>query len=108
MEAGKLDRRVTIERRGAPVDTGMTKKPGPWAYLADRAAEVIYSRGRETLANQGVEAELPVAFRVRFDSVTKTITVRDRLIYEGKPFDLKSVNEIGRRDGVELVGVASV
>lgn len=101
-----MDRTVTVERLSAPGDDGYTTTPGAWVPLCDRAAQVIYSRGREVLQNQGVEAEVPVTFLLRWDSVTSTITAEDRIAFDGRTYDLKSAIEIGRRDGVECVGVA--
>ncbi len=106
MKSGKLDRTVTIERLSAPGDDGYTTTAGTWVKLVDRAAQVIYSRGREVLENQGVEADIPVVFLLRYDSVTRTITAEDRIIFDGRIIDLKSVTEIDRRDGVECLGVA--
>lgn len=107
MKAGSLDRTVTIQRQGAAVDDGYTMQPGAWATLATRKAQRITSRGREVFEQQGVDAEVPMTFVLRDDSVTRTITVKDRVSYGGKVYDLKSVTEIGRRRGVELIGVAS-
>lgn len=107
MKSGKMRRRVTIRRQGAPVDDGVTTLPGAWATLATRYAQDIRSRGREVFENLGTEAEIPMTFLLRFDSVTKTIKTTDRIGFEGKEYDLKSVQEIGFRDGIECVGVAS-
>ena len=107
MRAGGLDRTVIVQRQGAAADDGYTTLPGTWATLATRKAQRIVSRGREVFEQQGLDAEVPMTFVLRDDSVTRTITVKDRVSFGGKVYDLKSVNEIGRRRGVELVGVAS-
>lgn len=107
MKAGKLDRSISIEREGPPTDDGFTKKPGAFEPIGTRAAQIIRSRGREVFENQGVEAEVPVTFLVRFDSLTNTITEQDRIGFEGRSFNIKSVNEISRRDGIEIVAVAA-
>lgn len=107
MRAGSLDRTVTIMRQGAAVDDGYTMTPGAWAALATRKAQRIVSRGREVFENQGIDALVPMTFVFRDDSVTRTIAVTDRLSFDGKVYDLKSVNEIGRRRGIECVGVAN-
>lgn len=106
MKAGKLKRRVTILRQGAPLDDGITTKPGPWETLATRYAQDIRSRDREVFENLGIDAEVPMTFILRHDSVTKTITPLDRIGFEDKQFDIKSVNEVGFREGVEVIGVA--
>lgn len=47
-----------------------------------------------------------MTFLLRFDSVSQAISTQDRISFEGKQFDIKSVNEIGFREGVEIVGIA--
>ena len=101
-----MDRRVVIQRQGAAVDNGYTTKPGDWATLGERWAQLIRSRGREVFENLGIEADVPLTILMRFDALTRTITEKDRLVVEGRAFNLKSVVEIGRRDGIECVGVA--
>lgn len=106
MKAGALDRAVVIQRQGVPVDDGYTMTPGAWATLATRKAMRIVSRGREVFEQQGVDAEVPMTFVLRDDSVTRSITPKDRVLFGGRLYDIKSVNEIGRRRGIEIVGVA--
>ena len=107
MKAGALDRSVTILRQGAPVDDGFQTLPGAWGTLAVRKAQRITSRGREVFENQGIDALVPMTFVFRDDSVTRTITPADRISFGGRLYDLKAVNELGRRRGVECVGVAN-
>lgn len=106
MKAGALDRAVVIQRQGAAVDDGFTMQPGAWATLATRKAQRITSLGREVFEQQGVDAEVPMTFVLRDDSVTRTITPKDRVSFSGRFYDIKAVSEIGRRRGIEIVGVA--
>lgn len=107
MKAGNLDRSIVIQRQGAAVDDGFTMQPGAWATLATRKAQRITSRGREVFEQQGVDAEVPMTFVFRDDSVTRSITPKDRLDFAGRVYDIKAVSEIGRRRGIEVIGVAS-
>lgn len=107
MKAGGLDRTVAIQRRSAAVDDGYTTQPGAWGNLAARKAMRIVSRAREVFENQGIEAEVPLTFVLRDDSVTRTVNAKDRLVFGGRAYDIKSVTEIGRRRGIEIVGVAN-
>ncbi|MGB3844305.1 MAG: head-tail adaptor protein [Sphingopyxis sp.] len=106
MAAGRRDRRVSIQRTGEAVDTGYTTKPGAWSEIASRKAQIIWPKGGEVFAQQGREAIYPATFNLPCDSVTATITTADRIVYRGRAYDLKSVNEIGRRTGIECVGTA--
>lgn len=107
MRAGLLDRRVTIQRQGEPVDDGVTTKPGAWADIGTRKAQVIRSRAREIFENLGREAEVPITFVMYSDTLTRTMVTTDRIVFEGKNFDIKSINEIGRREGIEVVALAN-
>lgn len=107
MRAGLLDRRVSIQRQGEPIDDGVTTVPGGWIEVGTRKAQVIRSRGREVFENLGRESEVPVTFVMRSDTLTRSITVTDKIVFEEQSFDIQSVQEIGRRDGIECVGVAS-
>jgi head-tail adaptor len=103
MKAGALDRRVSILRLGPPVDDGYTTVQ-EFETLAERACRVIYQTGKEAVEAAGKDGMAAIRFRVRFDSVTRTITEQDALEYEGARFSIVSPPlEIGRREGLELV-----
>lgn len=107
MQAGRRDRRVSIERQGAPTDNGFTTKPGSWSEVASRKAQIIWPKGSEPFQQEGIVTQKPATFILPSDSITRSITTLDRIVYAGKAYDLKSVNEIGRNEGVECVGIFS-
>ena len=47
IRAERLDRRVSLLRRGAGSDDGLTVVPGAWAVLATRWASIKPRMGRE-------------------------------------------------------------
>ena len=106
MKAGKLDRRVTIQRQGADVDDGYTTVPGALADYATRWASWKPANGREVFENQGREAKAGGTFWMRFDSVTEGIVATDKVLFSGRLWDIVSINELNRREGVELTVVA--
>lgn len=98
MRAGKLDRTITIERFssttddfGTPVET--------WTPVATLRAQVIQSSTEEFLSTQGATDATVIVFRTRW---LDGITTSDQLGYEGKPFNIREVKEIGRRRGTEI------
>lgn len=104
IRAGNLDRRVEILRASAGVDDGYTMKPGGLAAIATRWASVKPLTGRERIAAGGVEARSELTIWLRWDSVSKTITEKDAIRYQGEDYELVgSPIEIGNREGVELV-----
>lgn len=106
MRAGRLDRRITIMRNGAAVDDGFTMVPGTVETYAVRWAMWRPQTGRETHESMGKEAYASGTFTVRYDSVTANLKETDVVQYSGKLWNITSIIELGRREGVELVVVS--
>jgi SPP1 family predicted phage head-tail adaptor len=99
MRAGKLDRLISIQRRfegktstGALSFDWMNLATGLRAERADATAD-------ETARPFGEVENITITFRIRY---VGNLTTADRVIYEGIPFDLVGITEIGRRRGLEL------
>ena len=107
MKAGNLDRRVTL-RRAALVDDGFSLVE-VWADLGEPipAARADVSDGEKWRAAQ-VQAAIGTRFTVRSDTLTRTITPRDRLQHEGREYTITGVREADgpRRAVLELSCVA--
>lgn len=107
MKAGSLDRRVKILRRLPARDDGFATVPGEFALLAERWASVKPRPGSETTEAGGRTGHAVLSFWLRFDRVTRSIGERDALELDGRRFELIAPPlEIGRREGIELLGVA--
>ncbi len=104
MQAGKLDRRVTIER-ATMADDGFGQTP-TWAELATVWASRRDVSDAERFASGEVSAQITTRFRIRWSSVVAGIDPRDRLICEGRTYDIAAVKEIGRREGLEITAAA--
>ncbi|WP_291295818.1 phage head closure protein [Elioraea sp.] len=100
MRAGRLDRRVTLQRPTDVQDASGTVTQ-TWADAADVWAGRRDPRGREYVAAQALQAEVETLYTIRHhdDAVP---TPRWRLIDGGRVYDIRSVAEIGRREGYEL------
>lgn len=109
MDLGPLDRSVTLQRAGAPVDDGHTERPGGFATIpggADLPATYRPTPGTERFAGGGQAAEAVSVFWIRWSADVADVGPTDRLVDEsGRPHDIKSVVELGRRDGLEILGV---
>lgn len=100
MRAGKLDRRITIQRAsiaasgsGEPVET--------WADLATVWAQARPVRGEERFATRQLVGTAVMTFYMRYRS-DLAITVKDRISYDGKTWDILDVREVGRRVVTEI------
>ena len=107
LRAGKLDRRIVIRRPGPVVDDGFGSQPGALADYATRWASWQPARGREVFENMGREAKAGGTFWLRYDNTTAGIRTTDVVRFQDRDWDIVSIQEVGRREGVELIVVAS-
>jgi head-tail adaptor len=117
MRAGRLDRRVTIQRKtetpsasGQPIES--------WANLsARRWASYSPLGGDERFADPQYAGKQQVEWGIRWSADVAGLRPLDRIVYpalEGSPlpepdhsaiFDIVAVHEIGRREGLRVVTV---
>ncbi|MBN8959082.1 MAG: phage head closure protein [Rhizobiales bacterium] len=114
MRAGRLDRKITIQRKtvtqsssGAPIET--------WAAISHRRwASYRPVRGDERFGGEQWAASEQVEFSIRYSSDVADLSPLDRVIYpapdvdtptpaDNTIFDIMAVQEIGRREGLRLV-----
>lgn len=104
MRARSLDRRVTLQTR-VLTRNAHGEEVVSWTDLDEVWAEKHDVMGREYWSAQQVNAELTTRWRIRWRT---DLTVIHRLVYEGTPYDIRHIAEIGRREGLELQAVARV
>jgi SPP1 family predicted phage head-tail adaptor len=95
MDAGQLDRRVTLQRKGAETDDGFNTVPGGWADLADVWARFIPLTGAERAAASQTEAFGKANWEIRKDSSWADLNAKDRLTVKdtGQAFNIVNVTE---------------
>lgn len=101
MLAGRLDRRITIERLGTTYNDD-NEPVSVWTALATRWASKQDVSDGEKIRAAEVGATVTTRFQVRWDSVTETITAADRIIYDGQEYEVAGTKELGRREGIEI------
>lgn len=107
IRAGTLNRRIVILRAGAPVDDGYTTKPGTRAEIGRRNASIMPETRSEKLQALGVRAERAIRVWLRFDSLSRTLSAKDAVQWEGQIYEIMGAPmEIGRREGIEFTAVA--
>lgn len=107
LDAGSLDRRIRIERDGQTTHDGLQNVPGAPFVLAEVWAQYKPARGQERFELATREAEIPVAFIIRWSRRVADVGPADRVRYpardDGQLFEIIAApREIGRRDGLEL------
>lgn len=101
---GKLDRRITIEARSVTEDSFGGEVEG-WATAFTCYANYDPgSGGEQRVAAAQEQGQMPASFDVRHSTSTAAIRVQiHRISFDGSKWDIESISEIGRRDGLRLI-----
>lgn len=102
LRAGDMHRRITLQRYDVtfnadnePNETWTPDAAAIWASWRRASA-------RETLASAEVRAAVSDIFEIRFSSAVSNLNAKDRLVYDGRTYDISGVTEIGRREGLRI------
>ncbi len=121
MRAGRLDRFITIQTKGATQSaSGMPLDA--WSNLDGvlrRPASMAPVKGDEKLGDPQTRAEQQTEFRVRYSQIVAALSPLQRVIYpalsdeeaadddfvvaSSRIFDIQDVSEIGRREGLLIL-----
>lgn len=108
MKPEKLDRKIKIERFTVTTND-LNEEVRTWAELATVWAEKGYRRANETQVAAEVSAIRVNRFAIRWSSQVDDLSPKDRIecpVESGVYFDISEVNEIGRREGLEIFATA--
>jgi SPP1 family predicted phage head-tail adaptor len=107
MNAGNLDRRVQFQR-AVLVDGGLSMV-AQWANHGGpvAAAKRDISDAERWRAGE-VQATVTTRFTIRWSAFAADLTPADRLIHEGRTFDIAGIKEVpdGRRRFLEITAAA--
>jgi len=106
MKAGRLDRRVRIERDGPPTHDGYQNVPGAPVTVATVAARYQPGAGSERFANSETAATAPAIFEIRWSERARDVSPLDRVEFEGRTYEITRVEEVGRRMGIRIFATA--
>lgn len=88
---------VTIRRDGAGTMDGWGEDAGGTVVETARKVSVTTRRGAERFESAEAVAFAPVTFGFAFEE--DLVRVTDRIVHRGKTYDVKSVEEVGYREG---------
>jgi SPP1 family predicted phage head-tail adaptor len=101
MDAGKLDRRIVLQRPTVTADeTG--QEVATWATLSTVWAAKLNVSDGERMAASEVAAQIDLRFQIRWSTTVADLNAKDRLTFEGRIFDIVGTKELGRREGIEI------
>ena len=102
MRAGRLNKRVKIERV-TETKNDFSEFEYSWSSIDTRPASIQPLNGREYFTAVGENSGVTTRIRVRFDSLTATITNADRINYDGAIYNIVSPPINPQERGAELV-----
>ena len=105
MNAGELDRRIVIER-AAITTNAFNEEVQTWAPFITVWAGKRDVSDRERFAANEIGAEVTTRFTIRWSTQAGTVDARDRIIYDGRTYNIRHAKEIGRRQGIEITAAA--
>lgn len=105
LAAGKLDRRIALQRFTATRDA-LNNPVDAWLLLATVWASKLDVRDSERFAAKEVGAEIGTRFQLRYSATVADLNPKDRISYNGRTYDIVGVKEIGRREGLEITAIA--
>lgn len=97
MRAGKLDRRVIIQR--FTLIQGKFNDTQVWSDHLTLWASKSHMTEDEIFASNQTIAKRALVFEIRFH---KDVTETDRLLFDGETYNIVGVSEIGRAEGLRL------
>lgn len=104
MRAGKLQNRIQIERAHLLVDDYGNARES-WLPILTTRAEIKEASTTEFLTGPGEMDNNRAVFLIRYPQAE--ITTADRLVLDGKAYNIVGLAEIGRRRGLEIRVIAA-
>lgn len=103
--SGKYDRRIVLQRAttaedaaGQPIET--------FSLLKEVWAKHRAISDGERLQGGGVMSSVNARFLIRWSEAIRDLDTRDRVIYDGRTYDIAGVKEIGRKKEFEITAAA--
>ena len=105
MRAGELDRLVDV-RKNTPVESASGDPVDNFSSLRLVWAKVTQKQATEPFTSNQAAAFEVTEFKVRYESDLLDYT--NIFVHNGKSYDIESIVELGRREGLLITGKAKV
>lgn len=100
------DRDIRIERRQLTFDA-YNQPVEAWVTLATVIASKIDLSDEEKLRAAQVGASITTRFQIRWEPAVADVNATDRIVLDGRVYDIVGVKEIGLRIGLEISATAA-
>lgn len=103
LKAGAMDRRIVVEKPTITQDA-LGGRVEAWQEVCQTWAEIVPQSVRARYDGAVESSERKVIFRVRYISDIKET---QRVRYEDKTYQIIGLQELGRREGLEILAVSA-
>jgi SPP1 family predicted phage head-tail adaptor len=107
MRAGARDRMITIQTPDIGVVDAAGARIPTWNDVGSAWASYQPVKDGERSAASQVTASITARFQIPWTPEFHTIDERHRVLFDGRVFDVVSVKEMGRAQGIEISATAS-
>lgn len=101
MQAGRLDRRLTIQKKTVTQNSA-GEEIETWSTHATVSAIKLENRGAERFTSQQLLGEGVKTFQIRWSNRVKALTSEHRILFDNRIHEIKDIRELGRREGIEI------
>lgn len=105
MQAGRLDRRITIQR-ATTVANDFNELVQTWATHATVWAHAAPVMDAEKIRAGEMLGLKSYRFTIRYSSDVADVDPTYRLTFDGRTYDVSGIKELGRREGLEITATA--
>ena len=103
MRGGAMDRRIVIEQV-TTVNNTFGEDVETWTTFATVWCHVKPIRGQEVFQTDQTVAVQQTQFRIRYRT---GIDEKMRIVYDGDTYDIISILELGRREGLDIMATVN-
>lgn len=98
--AGKLDREVEFQN-AVEASNEMNEKVPTFTEAFKTFAKVMELPGKEGYEGDQKQDRADIRLKIRY---REDITIESRFIYKGRTYDITSIQEVGKRDALLILG----
>lgn len=102
MNVGNMDRRIQLQAATLTANA-YGQKVASWATYATVWAQLKYTSGSEKVEDDQVSSTIKAQFTIRYSTDTAPAKASDRVVYNGDNYEVLYVQEVGRREGINLI-----
>ena len=108
LQAGDLDRRITFQRVTVTTGGAYNEPQEVWSDLVAVRAKRTDASAAEGYRAAEVGTQISTRFTVRWSSLVSSVSPLDRLVFEGRTFNITGVREVAgaTRQWIEIDAVA--